>query len=148
VRLDEASGASVRVGDTAGVRIDTMPDAATEGRVAEIARLDPMAHSFLVKVDLPQAAGLRSGLFGTARFAGPSHRSVAVPASALIPRGQLTFVYAVDSDGTARLRPISAAPPIGNRVEVLAGLAAGDQVVLTPPPALTDGARVRTGARQ
>lgn len=148
VRLDEARAASVHVGDEASVRIDTLPGVAAQGRVVEIARLDAMSHSFLVKVELPPAEGIRSGLFGTATFAGPTHRSVAVPATALIPRGQLTFVYAVDGDGTARLRPVSAAAPVGNRVEVLAGVAPGDQVVLAPPPSLSDGARVRTGVHQ
>lgn len=148
VRLDESRAASVRVGDSAAVRIDTFADGTSTGRVAEIARLDPMAHSFVVKIDLPQNAGLRSGLFGTARFDGPTHRSVAIPAAALIPRGQLTFVYAVDNDGTIRLRPVSAAVPVGDRVEVLAGVAAGDRIVLAPPPSLTDGARVRTGVAQ
>lgn len=146
VRVDEARAASVRVGDAAGVRIDTATTV-VQGRVAEIARLDSAAHSFLVKIDLPGGANVRSGLFGTARFTGPSRRGIAVPATSLVARGQLTFVYAVDSDGTARLRPVSAAAPADDRVELLAGIREGEQVVVAPPPALTDGAHVRTGVR-
>ena len=76
-----------------------------DGRVAEIARVDPASHSFLVKIDLPASAALRSGLFGRARFAGPARRALTVPASALVRRGQLTFVFVVDAE---RPRPAAA----------------------------------------
>ena len=79
-----------------------------DARVVEIARVDPASHAFLVKLDLPASASWRSGLFGRARFPGPARRALTAPASALVSRGQLTFVYLVDGDQRARLRPISS----------------------------------------
>jgi multidrug efflux pump subunit AcrA (membrane-fusion protein) len=57
----------------------------------------------------------------------------------------MTFVFVVDRDGLARLRPVSTGTADGRRVEILAGLQAGDDLVLDPPVTLRDGARVRPG---
>lgn len=144
VRLDEARAAQVAVGQTAEVSVGetSRPDVWREGRVVEIARLDAASHGFVVKVELRDAAQARSGQFGRARFAGPTRRALTVPSAALLRRGQLTFVFAADIDGMARLRPISTGRAVGDRVEVLAGLRDGDGVVIDPPASLVDGARI------
>jgi multidrug efflux pump subunit AcrA (membrane-fusion protein) len=145
VQLDEARAALVQIGATVSVRLDNPPgdgDAATGGRVTEIARVDPASHAFLVKIDLRASGSVRSGLFGRARFSGPARHALTMPTSALINRGQLTFVYMVDAQGRARLRPISVGADDHGRTEVLAGLREGEAIVTNPSPALTDGDRV------
>jgi RND family efflux transporter MFP subunit len=159
VRIDESRAHLVAPGTAAEVRFD-LPAVAigTEvGRgsggdegwvpatVAEVASVDPALHSFVVKLDLPRSTGLRSGVFGRARVMGPSERVLAVPASAVVRRGQLTLAFVVDGEGTARLRMLSPGRESQGRVEVLAGLKEGDRVVLTPPDAITDGTPI-TGA--
>ena len=146
VQVDEARTSLIHIGDAVGVRLDNTTDAQdgwSEGRVVEMARVDPASHSFLVKIDLPKSSALRSGLFGRARFNGPPRRALTVPRSALLDRGQLTFVYVVDAEGSARLRPISPGASADDRVEVLAGVRDNDLVVTNPPPSLMDGSRVR-----
>jgi multidrug efflux pump subunit AcrA (membrane-fusion protein) len=150
VQVDEARAGFARPGQLVSVRIDSVPsggDGWANAHVTEIARIDPASHTFLVKIDLPPTTDLRSGLFGRALFPGPTRRALTVPRSALIRRGQLTFVYAVDAEQRARLRPISTGPSNLDRAEVLAGLRDGDAIVTDPPASLTDGARV-TGAQQ
>jgi multidrug efflux pump subunit AcrA (membrane-fusion protein) len=148
IQLDEARAAGVATDEEVAVRIDNTPGGGegwTGGRVAEIARVDAASHRFLVKIDLPVAAAVRSGLFGRARFSGATRQALTVPGAALIRRGQLTFVYVVDPENRARLRPISTAASDQDPVEVLAGLRQGDLVVTNPPAALSDGARVAGG---
>ena len=150
VQADEARARFVRPGQLVSVRIDSVPsgeDGWANAHVTEIARIDSASHTFLVKIDLPPTTALRSGLFGRARFPGPTRRALIVPKSALIRRGQLTFVYAVDAEQRARLRPISTGTSNMDRAEVLAGLRDGDAIVTDPPASLTDGARV-TGAQR
>jgi multidrug efflux pump subunit AcrA (membrane-fusion protein) len=145
VQLDEARAALVQVGAAVSVRLDNATgegEAWSRGHVAEIARVDPASHAFLVKVDLPASGSLRSGLFGRARFSGPTRRALTVPTTALINRGQLSFVYRVDAEGRARLRPISVGAADHDRTEVLAGLREGDAIVTNPSPSLTDGGPV------
>jgi multidrug efflux pump subunit AcrA (membrane-fusion protein) len=146
--IDAARAALVAIGQPVDVEIDsTQADDSMHGRVVEIARVDPASHAFLVKIDLPPAARLRSGLFGRATFAAAARRALTVPNAAVITRGQLTFVYLVDTDRAVRLRPISIGAPDRERVEVLAGLRDGDAVVVHPPASLADGDQIAGAAR-
>ena len=150
VRVDESRAHLVAPGTAAEVRLDRGDD--TEGgwakaTVAEVASVDPASHSFLVKLDLPPSAGLRSGVFGRARIMGPPARVLAVPTSAVVRRGQLSLVYVVDAEGMARLRMFSPGREQQGRIEILAGLAEGDRVVLAPPTAIDDGTPI-TGAAE
>ncbi len=53
-------------------------------------------------------------------------------------------VYAVES-GRAKLRDVTVGLMNDERVEIVKGLAAQDQVVLAPETSLSDGARVSVG---
>jgi multidrug efflux pump subunit AcrA (membrane-fusion protein) len=138
VRLDETRAALVASGSDAAIQLDRR-DTSVRGRVVEIGRVDSMSHSFLVKIDLPAGTAVRSGEFGRASFVGPARRAVTVPSSALVRRGQLTFVFVADTDQHVRLRPVSIGATAADRAEVLAGVREGDRVVTSPPPALRDG---------
>jgi RND family efflux transporter MFP subunit len=144
VRVDESRGAQVQVGERVECAIGTDtgavgPAAWITGRVSEIARLDPASHAFVVKIDLPANASARSGSYGRARFTGPSRQTLTVPSTALLRRGQLAFVFTVDSVNVARLRFVAPGEVAGGQVEALAGLTDGDVVIAPLPPALTDG---------
>lgn len=148
LNIDASRAAFVAVGQSVGVRIDA--DAANvaprTGRVSEISRIDAGGHSFGVKVDLTNTSSLRSGLYGRARFDGPPRKTVVIPVSAVIRRGQLSFVF-VASDGRARLRAVSLGETGAQGIEVLDGLIAGESVLRSPSATLTDGARISvTGA--
>jgi multidrug efflux pump subunit AcrA (membrane-fusion protein) len=56
-----------------------------------------------------------------------------MPAAAVLRRGGMTAVYMLDTQGVPRLRQVRLGEPAGDgAVEVLAGLAEGDKVVLDP----------------
>jgi RND family efflux transporter MFP subunit len=148
VRVDESRAHLVAPGTAAEVRIDRgagEDDGWVPASVAEVASVDPALHSFVVKLDLPKSADLRSGVFGRARVMGPAERVLAVPATAVVRRGQLALAYVVDAEGIARLRMLSPGREGNGRVEVLTGLKDGDRVVLAPPEAIADGTPI-TGA--
>lgn len=148
VALDDARATYVALGQAVDVEIGDRTSAnhrTGPARVTEVARLDPASHSFLVKLDLPDPASLRSGVFGRARFAGPARTALVVPASAAVRRGQLTFVYTLDADNRARLQHVSLGAEARDRIEVLAGIREGDRVIVNPPPQLSDGAAVSGG---
>ncbi len=141
VRLDETRAAQVAPGRNAAIQLDDREESMT-GRVVEIARVDPISHTFLVKLDLPAGLTVRSGQFGRATFAGPSRRALTVPVSALVRRGQLTFVFVLGSDLRAHLQPVSIGVAAGDRVEVLAGVRQSDRVITSPEPSLSDGTAI------
>ena len=143
-QADEARVRSLRQGDTVDVELEGAEDGrTTSGRIVEVARaIDPASHAFTVKLALPSAPAIRSGMFAARASPGRSPRRPGVPASALVRRGQLSLVYVLD-EGHARMRAVTPGAAAGDAVEILAGLAAGEVVVMAPPPALTDGAPVR-----
>lgn len=145
VRVDESRVSQIAQGAHVDVVVDSVRGdgaQAIPGTVAELGRaVDADARAFLVKIDLPGAAGLRSGLFGRARFAGSPRRVLTVPAGAVVRHGQVTSVFVVES-GMARLRMVSL-----RDTEVLAGLSEHDEVVVAPPAELADGRRVTEGRR-
>ncbi len=143
VRVDEARASQLQVGQPVEVSAAAEgADAAagwTAARITELARIDPASHSFVVKIDLPNDTTVRSGSFARARFSGAPRSALTIPAAALVQRGQIAFVFVVDQGAMARLRAVSSGATANGRVELLAGLADGDVLVLNPPPALTDG---------
>jgi len=64
-----------------------------------------------------------------------------VPVGSLFRQGEDWAVFVVEGEA-AVLRPVAIGQRNGQSAEVLDGLAAGDTVVLHPPDALVDGARV------
>lgn len=97
---------------------------------------------FLVKCDLLDVTTARSGSFARLRVADETtEASIMAPRAALIERGGLTGLFVIE-DGKARLRYISPGAAVGDSMVVRAGLAPGDEVVLSPGT-LTEGAPVR-----
>jgi len=94
-----------------------------------------------------QVAGLRSGIYGKARFPTGERVALLVPQSALLERGQLQHVYVVEEREMARLRLVKTGKAYGDRVEILAGLKGGDMVVVVGLDRLFDGAPVEVNAR-
>jgi RND family efflux transporter MFP subunit len=145
VRVDESRIGRVSPGATVAIALDSGSDDAArvvDGTVTEVGRaVDAGARSFLVKIELPDDPGLRSGMFGRARFSTRPRRALTVSEAALVPRGQVTSVFVVEKD-IARVRLVHV-----RGTEVLAGLSESDVVIMRPPPTLTDGRRVTVGGR-
>jgi RND family efflux transporter MFP subunit len=140
--VDEADIALVRIGAPAPVHIDAF-DAQLAGKVVQIVpAADPATRSFLVKIDLPADARLRSGLFGRAQFVRGERTSVVVPRSAVVQRGQLQGVYVVDSNHVASLRYVTLGRTSGEQVEILSGLDGNEQIIALPADRDLGGKRI------
>ena len=140
--VGESAVGGVRLGQRVPVVLDSL-GRSLEGRVVEIIpAADPASRTVTVKLDLPGDPGLRSGLFGRARFPAGERQALLVPISALTERGQLTAVYVVDGQNIARLRLVTAGARHADRVEILSGLAAGERIVVEGAARVTDGSPV------
>ena len=114
-----------------------------EGRVAEVVpAADVTSHTFLVKIDLPSDCRCRSGEYGQASFPIGEARGLAVPGSAVVEHGELQGVFVVAADGIVEYRLVKTGKTLGNRVEILSGLAAGEKIAVSQIDRLRDGARV------
>ncbi|MCW7541395.1 efflux RND transporter periplasmic adaptor subunit [Aquabacterium sp. A7-Y] len=107
---------------------------------------DPATHTVQVRLELPAGlTGLKPGLFARAWIPTRSlgTRRVHVPAKAVVQRGELTGVYVLATSGRPILRQVRLGRPAGETVEVLAGVAFGERVVLDPQAAARAGHDVR-----
>ena len=142
VAVEESRLPLLHVGDSRErVRVDAL-NQQLDARISEIVpAVDAASRSFVVKIDLPADAALRSGLFGRALFGIGQRKVLTVPAAALVERGQLQSVFVAEEAAPATAWSPSAKRRDGQR-EVLSGLTAGETVVAPVPPDLTDGAQV------
>lgn len=136
--VSEACARRIRTDAPVRVRVDAL-DLTVDTHVTEIVpAVDPRSRSFLVRADLPANAALQPGMFGRFQFRCGERQALTVPAEAVVSRGQLDYVYAVEAD-RARLRLVRMGRTMDDaRVEVLSGLAAGDLIVAEPSSELRD----------
>ncbi len=126
------------LGDKLGVRVSGVSNEFT-GVVSEIApSADPNSRTFLVKLDLPPTPGLRAGQFGRVAVPVGETSALRVPASAVVQRGQMELLFVVIK-GHAQMRIVKTGKRVGDEVELVSGVDAGEQVVVDGATRLTDG---------
>lgn len=105
--------------------------------------VDAGTHTARLRIVLPTGhpavAALAPGMFARLRITLPADSGipaipapVTVPSGAIVRRAELTALYVVDGSGRAMLRQVRLGRSVGDRVEVLAGIAAGEQVLVDP----------------
>ena len=106
--------------------------------------IDPNTRTLLTEVDVPNKDGrLLPGSFGEVHFAvGSNVNKVTVPVNAMLFRAQGPQVAVVGQDGKVQLRSISIGRDYGTTLEILGGVAIGDQIVINPADSLEDGQQV------
>ncbi len=141
--VNESDLRYVRTGQQVSVAIDALGNAGLNGKVVQIVpAADPASRTFLVKIELPTDARLRSGLFGRAQFSRGERQALLIPRSAVVERGQLQGIYVLDQKKVASLRYITLGKPSGSAIEVLAGLQDGEQLVAKPGAVDLNGKRI------
>ncbi|HET6348567.1 MAG TPA: efflux RND transporter periplasmic adaptor subunit [Candidatus Krumholzibacteria bacterium] len=143
VSLSENETGTATVGDSVRVDVPSVPGRTWTGTVAEVVpAVDPATRTTLVKIDLPEDAALRSGMFARARFTVGKRDALRVPRSSVVERGGMDGVFLVE-DGKASFRLVQlAGDGVGEHVEVLSGLRPGDRVILAPAATLAEGSAV------
>jgi RND family efflux transporter MFP subunit len=142
-QIDESDIRLVQIGQGSPVTIDALGNVQLSGKVVQVVpAADPASRSFLVKVELPADARLRSGLFGRAQFPRSDRPAILVPQTSVVERGQLEGVYVLDANRIVGLRYVTLGMSIGEKVEVLSGLQDGDKVVAAPGDRELAGKRI------
>lgn len=140
--LPENIADKVKPGSPLQVTLDAV-GSSFAARIAEIVpTADPASRTFVAKIALTQK-GMKSGMFGRGSISlGTSVNSITVPKKAVIERGALAVVWAVDGQNIARMRIVKIGRQTGDRVEILAGLTDGDRIVVAGVEKVTEGAKV------
>jgi len=141
--IPETLLASVGTGLDIVARSVAWPGEEFAGRVASVdSRVDPTTRSVTVRALLPNDRGmLKPGMFLTVKLTRGASNALLVPEQSLVPEQGNVYVFVV-RDGRAEKRQVRTGQRRVGEVQILAGLAAGEQVVTEGTQKLRDGASV------
>lgn len=126
-------------------------DKELEGKVSELSlSAKNTGGQYLVKVDLGNAGNeVLPGMFANVIFAAKAKSAqkavkgqLMVPVSAIVKEGQLSGIYTIGSNNVAILRWLRLGKTFGDQVEVLSGLSADEQYIVSAEGKLFNGAKV------
>ncbi|TFW32232.1 efflux RND transporter periplasmic adaptor subunit [Massilia horti] len=129
----------VFVGQSAAVRFDAYPDSlnAKVRYVGEL--LDVDTRTVKVRMALDNTAGrLKPGMFAQATLLAPAHTGITVPMTAVILSGFTNRVFVEVAPWQFEARAVTLGPQVGEHTEVVAGLKAGERVVVKNGVLLND----------
>ncbi len=141
---------NIRIGGSAVVKAANGSE--LTGKVRMVApTIDPQTRSALVYVDLPpnngKQAPFKAGMFATGQFELGSSSALTVPQQAITVRDGFNYVFRLNQDQRVSQVKVQVGRRIGERIEVLQGLAPDVLIVAAGAGFLNDGDLVRnTGA--
>lgn len=138
---------SLKPGLEIEARSNDLPGRAFKGTVSSINNLiDPVTRSVRVRAMIPNEDGiLKAGMFASVTLFAQPREALSVPEIALQPLGPDTFVWVVNdraSGATVTRVKVEVGLRQGGRVEILAGLTAGQKVVTEGALRLREGSAV------
>ncbi|MEE4607297.1 MAG: efflux RND transporter periplasmic adaptor subunit [Desulfobacteraceae bacterium] len=107
---------------------------------------DAATRSVQVRLGLPPRDDVSAGLFARVRVPVGETVVLRVPETAVVQHGQLTGVFTVNEDLTARFVLVRTGATGDGRIEILSGLQDGQRIVVDPPATLHHGGRVQEAA--
>ena len=142
---------AVHPGQSAEIRVEAYPDERFRGVVLRVgAATDPQSRKFPVEIEAPNPEGrLLPGMVATVVLdQGDMRQRLLIPRDATLEEFGLRFAYGIDRAGEGAVArrhriQVRTVPFRPTDFEVVSGLAAGDEIALSPIRQLRDGERVR-----
>jgi membrane fusion protein (multidrug efflux system) len=140
--------ASLREGLSVRATAPAFPGRIFSGKVASIdSRVDMNTRSVMVRALLANEDGaIRPGMFLNVALANDERQALVIPEEALTPEAERQYVFVV-ADGKAQRREVRIGGRRPGSVEVIAGLKAGERVIVEGTQKVRDGAAVRAADR-
>jgi len=151
VRVPQPFAPQMGPSTTAAVSFPDHPGASFIARMDSTANaIDPATNTLLVQLKVDNAnGGLLPGAYADVHFKippGAQGQAMQLPGNTLMFRSDGIHVATVDANGQVILKPIIIGRDYGSAIEVMTGLTAQDEVILSPPDSLLDHAHVRVVA--
>jgi cobalt-zinc-cadmium efflux system membrane fusion protein len=122
----------LQLGQVAQIRLNAYPDKVLTGRVSDIGPvLDPSIRTAKVRIEVPNPGILKLGMFVSATFASRNIEvHSVVPSTAVLHLHDRDWVFVPAGDGRFRRVEVHDGNTVlGNKLEILSGIAPGQQVV-------------------
>jgi len=146
VNVPQEYSALARPGLKADLTLQEFPGKRFPGTLVRTAdAIDQASRTLLVEVDVNNRTGeLLPGAYAEVHLSVPSGAPTYIlPVSALIFRSAGLQVGTVQNGDKTKLVDITPGRDMGNEIEVVSGLNAGDLVIVNPPDSLISGETVR-----
>jgi RND family efflux transporter MFP subunit len=145
VNVPEEYSRGIKPDETqADIVLAEFPGQKFPGKVVRTAEaINGTTRTLLTEIDLPNPGNtLLTGSYAEVHLRIPSQASTfLIPVNALIFRSQRLQVGIV-KNGQVELSDLTPGRDLGSEIEVVAGLKAGDKVVVNPPDSLVSGQQV------
>jgi RND family efflux transporter MFP subunit len=146
--VPESYAASLKSGLPVDLSVDSRPGKTFRGTVRRISPAsNPANRAIQVEANFPNDdRALKSGSFGKAAIllrVDPD--GVSIPKQAVVTFAGIEKVFVIDNN-VARERRVKLGDDLGDRVEVVEGVSAGQQVAVSRTGKLVEGSRVRAEA--
>lgn len=143
VDVDQSLVSNLAIGNTVKVKPDVI-DGELEGHITFIAPAASGALKFPVEITVKNSFNkLKAGMYGTAIFGRQGNASVlTVPRAAFVGSVSDNQVFVV-RDNVAYLTKVQSGTNYGDKIEIISGLKAGDQVVTSGQINLADKTKVQ-----
>lgn len=147
VHIAEQFYANVKVGMPVNLFMEIYPNRTFKGTVSRIyPALDPATRTFTVEVKVPNGdQALRPGMYARTVFDMGSHTGTLISDVAVQKQSGSSerYIYVVEGDSVAVRRVVRTGRQVGDQVDILSGVAAGEQIAVTGFTRLADGAKVQ-----
>lgn len=137
----------IKSGSKVNVLVKSL-DQNLKGKVTEVSSsAKNTGGQYLVKVQLDKTdTKILSGMFTTVQFPVENKTAkvsiILIPRSAVVTHGGLKGVYTVSEQNTALLRWLRLGKSFGDNIEVLSGLSAGEQYIISANGKLENGVNI------
>lgn len=143
-RAELPSAELARLAPGAEVEIELPDGQRASGRLRLVGpTVDVQSRNGLAYIDLSPHAALRAGSFVRGRILLGRSPALALPQAAVQLRDGFAYVFKVGADGRVQQSKVSIGRRLGDKIELLAGLKAGERVVASGVGFLADGDLVR-----
>ena len=123
----------IRSVKTARIEFPELKKWVTASSVQVLPTADAATHVSQVRVTLPPMPEATPGMFARVHFIIGQTEKLTVPQAAILRRGEVAAVYVMSADNRPSLRQLRLGEVLGDgEVEVLAGLAAGEKIIIDP----------------
>lgn len=142
--VPERNYSAVQTGQKITFSVDAWPGETFEGEIYAIdPRINPDTRNFNVKANIQNNENrLRPGMYSRISIATITRQNVLMIAEeAIMPQGEKSFVYTI-VDGKATMTQVTPGIRDNGRVEITAGLNAGDEVITAGTMRIGPGAPV------
>lgn len=148
IKLDftvpQAFAFALRPGLAVSARPAGLAEREFQGRITTLdSRVDPVTRAIAVRAELPNADGLlKPGMYMMVVLRGDTAPALLVPEAALVPERGVDYVFVV-SGGRATKRKVTIGRRRPGKIEITAGLGAGERVIVEGTQKVRDGTAVR-----